>query len=495
MIIAQETLFIKAREEFEAMVEWLNQADGKGADKEGLRIDQVERGLFPRLLAIGFALLEAYVAKFGRGDAGETLQREGRTLRRSTDPHRRRYVSIFGELLLRRFVYAVRPKQKIEYAPLDEQLGLPKGECSYVLEDWLQKLCVKDSFAEGVQTLHDWLGVKLNVRGAEEINRRMSQHAESYRESQSSPPVKEEGEVIVLAGDGKGVPMRRPLEERIRHSKRRGKAKKRRGKGEKKNQKQMAYVGAVYTIDRYPRTADDVVDEVQRKQRAADRPKPQHKRVWVEMTGEREGTLANGKTRLFARLGIEVESREIDQDQPIVCLMDGERALWTAMRQWLPARTVGILDLYHVLEYLWKAAHCFHAEKSQAAEEFVTARLRMLLEGKVGYLVGGLRRKLASLCGVKRKRFLRVIGYLENNRSHMRYDEYLAAGYPIGSGVIEGACRHVVKDRMELSGMRWTVEGAQAMLYLRSIYLNGDWKEFDEHRIQTEQNTLFSKAA
>ena len=396
------------------MKQWLR---GLIKPTKGLRIDQVERGLFGRLLALGFSLLEAYVAKFGCGDAGETVEREGRTLRRSAEPHRRRYLSIFGELTLQRFVYAVRPKQKIEHAPLDEQLGLPQGECSYVLEDWLQKLCVKDSFDESVQTLYDWLGVKLNVRGAEAINRRMAKHAESYRESQSSPPVKEEGEIIVLAGDGKGVPMRRPLEERIGHS-------KRRGKGEKKNKKQMAYVGAVYTIDRYPRTADDVVDEVQREQCAAVRPQPKHKRVWVEMTGEREDALANGKTRLFARLGIEVESRDTDQNKPIVCLMDGERALWAAMRQWLPARTVGILDLYHVMEYLWKAAHCFHAEKSGEAEEFVTARLRMLLDGKVGYLIGGLRRKLARLCGVKRKRLLSVIGYLENNRSHMRYDEY-----------------------------------------------------------------------
>ena len=155
MIIAQETHFIKAREEFEAMVEWLDQADGKGADEEGPRIDQVERDLFGRLLALGFSLLEAYVANFGCGDAGETVERDDRMLRRSAEPHQRRYVSIFGELMLQRFVYAVRPKQKIEHAPMDEQLGLPQGECSYVLEDWLQKLCVKDSFDEGVQTLHD----------------------------------------------------------------------------------------------------------------------------------------------------------------------------------------------------------------------------------------------------------------------------------------------------------------------------------------------------
>lgn len=483
MIIAEEKRFIKAQEEFESVLNWMEEVSD-----EGMRIDQVERGLFARLLALGLALLKAYVNQCGCGDAGETVERRGRTLRRSAEPQQRSYSSIFGELLVRRFVYAVRPKQKIEYAALDEQLGLPQGKHSYVLEDWLQKLCVNGSFGEGVKTLHDWLGVKLSVRTAEESNRRMAEHAESYRDTQPKPAAEEEGEIIVLAGDGKGVPMRRPLEERVRPS-------RRRGKGEKKNKKQMAYVGAVYTIDRYRRTADDVVDEVQRKQRAAERPEPQHKRVRVEMTDRREDGPANGKARLFARLGAEVRDRQSGPEQPIVCLMDGERALWAAMRQSLPERTVGILDLYHVMEYLWKAAHCFHAERSRAAEEFVTARLQMLLEGKVGYLIGGLRRQMNGLGGTERTRLSTVINYLANNREHLRYDEYLAAGYPIGSGVIEGACRHVVKDRMELSGMRWTIAGAQAMLYLRSIYLNGDWQEFDKHRIQTEQNALYGQAA
>ncbi len=483
MIMAQEKHFIKAREEFEALCDWIGQADA-----ERLRIDQAERGLFARLLAIGLLLLRAFVAKFGEGDAGQTVEKEGRLLRRSSAPHRRRYLSIFGELTIERFVYASAAKQKIEYVAVDEQLGLPSGECSYVLEDWLQKLCVKNSFGEGVQTLHDWLGVKPSVRSAEAINRRMAEHAESYRQSQLCPAAEEEGELVVVAGDGKGVPMRRPLEERIGRP-------KRRGKGEKKNKKQMAYVGAVYTIDRLRRTSQDVIDEVRRKECATDRPVPQHKRVWVEMTRAREDELANGKTRLFSQLGVEVERRDSDRDKPIVCLMDGERALWKAMRQWLPQRTVGILDLYHVMEYLWTAAHCFHAENSDAAEDFVTARLRMLLDGKAGYLIGGLRRKLASLGRAKRKRLERVIGYLENNRQHMCYDQYLAAGYPIGSGVIEGACRHVVKDRMEQSGMRWTLDGAQSMLHLRSIYLNGDWQDFDEYRIQTEQTTLYGQAA
>ncbi len=88
-----------------------------------------------------------------------------------------------------------------------------------------------------------------------------------------------------------------------------------------------------------------------------------------------------------------------------------------------------------------------------------------------------------------------AIGYYANNRRHMRYDEYLAAGYPIGSGVAEGACRHVVKDRLEQTGMRWTVAGAQAMLHLRATYLNGQWNDFLNYRIETEQTKLYRRSA
>ena len=88
-----------------------------------------------------------------------------------------------------------------------------------------------------------------------------------------------------------------------------------------------------------------------------------------------------------------------------------------------------------------------------------------------------------------------AIEYLENNREHMRYDEYLAAGYPIGSGVAEGACRHLVKDRMEQTGMRWTVEGAQAMLHVRALYLNDQWEDFLAFRVAQEQSRLYGKIA
>ena len=107
----------------------------------------------------------------------------------------------------------------------------------------------------------------------------------------------------MATADGKGVPMRRPLEERVRRG-------PRRGKGEKANKKQMAYVGAVYTIDRFRRTADEVVDELARKERAADRPAPQHKQVWAEMTRVLEGESCTGRERLFVEMAIACHERD-----------------------------------------------------------------------------------------------------------------------------------------------------------------------------------------
>ncbi len=176
--------------------------------------------------------------------------------------------------------------------------------------------------------------------------------------------------------------------------------------------------------------------------------------------------------------------------------MDGEKALWEVQREWLP-RAVCILDLFHVLERLWQVAHVFHREGSREAAQFVTRHLRLLLEGKVGYVIGRFKRLRDehALHGSRRRVVSAAIGYYANNRRHMRYDEYLAAGYPIGSGVAEGACRHVVKDRLEQTGMRWTVAGAQAMLHLRTTYLNGQWNDFLNYRIETEQTKLYRRSA
>ncbi len=485
MIITPEQAALKAQQQFDALRDFVDQAA-----RDGQRIDTVERELFRQLLGLGHSLLSAFVAQQGDGDLGpEAETADGHVARRLSERHDRRYVSVFGELTIARAVYGSREGQRIERTPLDERLGLPEGDFSYLLEDWAQRLCLKESFAEAGRSLEMLLGLRPGARTLEHMSRAVAGYAPAFRDALPLPPPEEEGPLLVVTADGKGVPMRRPPQEGP-------KPHHRRTKGEKANKKQMACVGAVYTIEPFVRRADDILDEVLRDERAADRPEPQHKHVWAEMTRQVGGEMVNAKDSLFALLEAEAAARNSGHDRPVVCLMDGERALWEMQREHF-SDAVGILDLFHVLERLWAVAHCFHKEGSEGARQFVEQRLRDLLQGRVGYVIAGLRRRLngGKLSGPKRAVVKSAVEYLSNNREHMRYDEYLAKGYPIGSGVAEGACRHLVKDRMEQTGMRWTVEGAQAMLHVRALYLNDQWGEFLEYRIEQEQNRLYGSVA
>jgi hypothetical protein len=485
MIMTQEQALLKAQDQLQQLLQTT-----RTAAEEHRRIDQVERDLMQQLLDLGLTLLNLFVARHGDGDLGPTAAApDGHTVRRLPEPHDRRYVSIFGELMIPRIAYGTREGQAIELAPLDRDLGLPVGDFSYVLEDWTQRLCLKESFTEAGQSLEMLLGLRLGSRTLEHMNQALGGFATSFRDAIAPPPAADEAPILVVTADGKGVPMRRPPQEGP-------KPHHRPKKGEKANKKQMACVGAVYSIEPFVRTADDIIDEVLRKECARDRPAPVHKHVWAEMSRDLDGEPWKAKDLLFCEMFDEVAVRHRGADVPLVCLMDGERALWEAQGAYFD-EAIGILDLYHVMERLWTAAHCFHREGSDAAEEFVEGRLRDLLGGKVGYVIGGLRQRLTKqkLGGSKRKRLESVIEYLENNRKHMRYDEYLAAGLPIGSGVAEGACRHLVKDRMEQTGMRWTVAGAQAMLHVRATYLNDQWDDFIEFRVEQEQTRLYARDA
>jgi hypothetical protein len=485
MMMTPEQAALKAQNQFDALRDFVQRSA-----REGQRIDTVERELFRQLLGLGHSLLSAFVAQQGDGDVGPQAEiAERRFASRLPQRHDRRYVSIFGELTIARVAYGSREGQKIERVPLDERLGLPEGDFSYVLEDWGQRLCLKESFAEAGHSLEMLLGLKLRTRTLEHMSREVSGHAPAFQEALPLPPPEDEGPLLVVTADGKGVPMRRPPQDGP-------KPHHRRAKGEKANKKQMACVGAVYTVEPFVRTADDILDEVLRGERAGDRPGPKHKHVWAEMTRQVGGETVNAKDSLFALLEAEAAARNSGRSRPVICLMDGERALWDMKREHFPD-AVGVLDLFHVLERLWAVAHCFHAEGSDRARLYVEGRLRDLLQGRVGYVIAGLRRRLngGKLSGPKRKVIRSAVEYLANNREHMRYDEYLAAGYPIGSGVAEGACRHLVKDRMEQTGMRWTVEGAQAMLHIRALYLNDQWDDYLEYRVKQEQTRLYRSVA
>ena len=270
----------------------------------------------------------------------------------------------------------------------------------------------------------------------------------------------------------------------------------RRKKGEKANKKQMATLGCVYTVDPKPRSAEDVVEALFRERSARGSnesvdPVAQHKRVWSSLTYDEGDLHVDAETEVFTWMTQEVDLRRRD-DQPMVCLMDGQRSLWTSCATHLPDNMVEILDLLHVTSYLWDAAYLFHSEGSNEATAFVRDRTLRILRGEVGYVIGGLRQMATkrNLSAAKRKKLTQICNYLQRNRDRMSYDEYLAAGFPIASGVIEGACRHVVKDRMERAGMRWTIDGAQAILDLRSTSINGQWSAFQTRRIKTETGRL-----
>src|SRR5205823_10704037 len=177
MIITPEQAALEAQHQFDALRNFVQQAA-----RDGQRIDTVERELFRQLLGLGHTLLSAFVAAQGDGDLGpEAETPEGRTVRRLPERHDRRYLSIFGELTIARVVYGTREGQRIERVPLDERLGLPEGEFSYVLEDWGQRLCLKGSFAEAGQSLETLLGLRLGARALEGMNRAVAAYAPAFQ--------------------------------------------------------------------------------------------------------------------------------------------------------------------------------------------------------------------------------------------------------------------------------------------------------------------------
>lgn len=465
------------------------------AARDGTPVHEVERGLWQQLLRLGNHLLGDFFAQVGDGDQGGTVHSpDGQDWQRLDDRHARRYVSVFGSFHLQRVVYGSREGQKIEFVPLDNRLQLPEGVYSYLLQDWSQGLCVESAFGQVSQTLNRMLGLSVGVDGLERINAAMAQRVDDYRRDRPTPAPETEGAVAVASADGKGIVMRRSADDPAPPA--------HRTKGEKASQKRMAMVATVYTVDRAVRTPEEVVAALFRDERGdrADqppRPKPQHKRVMASLSGvDEEGEEQSAVDKVHEWMIDElVERNRADHDwqRPMVFLYDGQESLWEARQRHLPGTGVDVLDLLHVTPRLWQAAHVFHPEKSAAAETFVRARCLRVLQGRVDGVIRGLRAMATQqgVSGSKQKTLTQVCAYLKTNRGRMRYDEYLAAGYPIASGVIEGACRHLVKDRMERAGMHWTPAGAQAMLDVRSVQIDGDWAKYQTYWIQRETQRLY----
>lgn len=474
-----------AQEELARLQQWVAQAA-----ETGRAFDEVERHLLRKLLEIGRLLVGRFLTLTGPGDLGESLVLEGvGVVRRWPEQQPRRLVSVFGEFENLRCVYGTRPGQKMELVPTDQRLRLPESDLSYLLQEWDQLLGVEHAFGAVVETLGSILGLKQSVDTLERGNQQMAQAAPGFREQQPVPSPEQEKQLLVVSEDNKGVPMVRPTTATPPGVHRQ--------KGEKANKKQMACIGCVYTVDPHPRTPEELVailfHEAPRPEQSP--PAAAQKRYRVSLSREEHEQPIRAQEEVFEQLSEEIQARR-KPAQVLLHLCDGQHSLETDGRTHLPADAVNILDLMHVLPRLWEAAHLFHAEGSAEAAAFMRARLLGILTGGLSRVIGFLRGQgtRKRLIGERPKRLHRLCEYLEKNRHRMRYNEYLKAGYPIATGVIEGACRHVIKDRMERTGMRWKVPGAQAMLQLRVLRIHGDWRAFQEYRVEREHLRLYPHA-
>ncbi|MBO0723111.1 MAG: ISKra4 family transposase, partial [Blastocatellia bacterium] len=293
--------------------------------------------------------------------------------------------------------------------------------------------------------------------------------------------------IVAITMDQKGVPMRNAdLLEATRKAaeKRNPRLQHRRSKGEKPHRKRLSTVAAVYTVPPFVRTAEQIVGEMGPVHEVLPkRPRPEDKRVWASVKQPLD--------EILIQVFDEATRRDPHLAKRWVALVDGDESQLNAMK--LAAKEYGvslviILDIIHVLEYLWKAAFAFHKEGDPAAESWVKERLARILRGESSLVAAGMRRSatLNKLDEKQREPVDSCANYLLKYAPYIRYDQYLAEGYPIATGIIEGACRYVVKDRMEITGARWSLQGAEDVLRLRSLRASGDFDEYWEFHLRQE---------
>lgn len=389
----------------------------------------------------------------------------------------RSLMTLFGAVTVSRLAYAARGHESLH--PMDAQLNLPNEAFSLGVRRRIALAAAQGAYDGAVESLIGTSGAVVGKRQAEELAMRAALDFDSfYSQRSATVPMGSRHSILVITVDGKGIVMRQDsLREATRKAAEKGtrKLKHRLTKGEKANRKRMATVAAVYAIGQYKRTATDIMDDLRREKKAEKRPRPHHKRVWASVKKSPEEVIREA----FAEAG----SREPNRKKTWVVLLDGNATQLEIVQR--VAEEMGrevtiVLDFIHVVEYLWAAGHAFFESGTPDLENWVTERMTMILDGKASGVARGMRRSATcqGMSADDREAIDRCAGYLIKHGHFMRYDEYLIAGLPIASGVIEGACRHLIKDRMDITGARWSLAGAEAVLRLRALRSSGDFDDY-----------------
>jgi Uncharacterised protein family (UPF0236) len=465
--------FGEAEAQFGGLVAYLESEETRAMTHSELERELEEKGR--ELMRM---LLQAHLETRSPGAASEpVIDAEGQE-RKTQRLHERGLATVFGPVEVRRQGYGAEGAESLH--PLDGELNLPRELYSHGLRRRAAEEVAKGSYDEAVATLARITGNTVHKRQVEELVVRAAQDFDAFYEQRSAQPETESESLLVLSFDGKGVVMRhedlRPATRKAAQE-RQHKLSKRLSKGEKRNAKRMAAVAAVYTVAPFERTPEQVagtlapIHDVEPQKR----PRPVAKRVWASLEKEPE--------QVVEQAFEEANRRDPGRKKRWVALVDGnchQLQLVENLKQRPGVELTIVLDLIHVVEYLWKAASVFCPEATREREDWVGARLLKILQGHARHVAAGIRRSatLRGLGPVERKAADTAADYLLNHTAYLRYHEYLAAGLPIATGVIEGACRHLVKDRMELTGARWSLAGAEAVLRLRALRSSADFDDY-----------------
>lgn len=465
-----DTIVQEVHAEFESMLSYVKASHTATAD-------EMERGLFRRLLSLGARLMLLFFAlRTGQAQRSEHQLANGVSVPYIGE-RGRQYFSIFGKLAFwRPYFYRVGSGGA---TPLDQELALGDDCYSDLVRELVDYFGVGSTYAKVAACFTQILGIQLSTQAISDVVAEDAVDVEGFYAQQAPPLPASAASLLVIQADGKGVPMVRdtPAAPKVRL-----------GKGDKHSRKKEAIVTGVYTLAPQVRTPTSVVANLFHPKAAVDThtPRaqapsgPQAKRLWATL---------DGKDAALERLVQQAAKYDAPHIQHRVALTDGAEALQDRVQAHFPAFTL-ILDFIHANEKLWSAANALFGETAPERTPWVETQTLAMLEGRTAQVISTLR-QLASapaLTTGQHAALTKAANYFERNADYMHYDHYLTNGWPIASGVIEGACRHLVKDRCELSGMRWTKAGAENLLRLRAVVENGDWPAYQRfHQAQRYQ--------
>jgi hypothetical protein len=471
-------LFAAARELFESVAGWLGGPLAGGLDHGGLE-DRLAAGTreLARLLLQGHLDLRA--AREER--AGAVTGSDGVRRTRVEAGHQRVLATVFGQVRVTRMAY--RAPGTANLHPADGLLNLPAGRHSHGLQRLAAIEAARGSFDGAVAAIARATGQKLGKRQAEELAAAAAADFGEFCRTRQAPPAGP-ADVLVLSADGKGIVMRpdalRPATAAA--AARAAAAATRLPAADKPNRRRMAEIGAVYDATPAPRHPGDILPASGGEHRPA-RAGPRAAGKWL--TASITASAAAVISEIFAEAG----RRDPALQRTWIALVDGDRHQIRRFRAEARARQVSltiIIDFVHVLEYLWKAAGCLHHDSDPAAPAWVRDHALTILCGYSDKAARAIRRAAASLPPDRRAPALTAAAYLDSKRDYLDYLTALENGWPIATGVIEGACRHLVQDRMDITGARWGLPGAEAILQLRALHANSEFDNYWHYHLTRE---------